>query len=232
MILRDDSFSSIVAAVEQGRTIFDNIRKFVIYLLSCNISEILIVSVASLTAMPLPLLPLQILYLNLITDVFPAFALGVGEGTQDIMQRPPRDPKERIVTRDHWMIIGIYGVLITLSVLAAYILAFQWLHAGEREAVTISFLTLAFAQLWHVFNIRAAGRGLLRNEVVQNPYVWGALVLCTGLILAAVETPIVAEVLDLVTPRRSAWLLVLGFSVLPVVLGSAVRKLMPDRAFP
>lgn len=134
--------------------------------------------------------------------------------------------------RDHWLVICIYGVLITLCVFGAYILAFEWLDASDREAVTVSFLTLAFAQLWHVFNIRAAGRGLFRNEVVQNPYIWGALVLCAGLLLAAVETPVVAEVLELTTPRPGAWLLVIGFSVLPVVLGSAARKVLPDRAFP
>lgn len=133
--------------MEQGRVIFDNIRKFVLYLLSCNVSEVLVIGLASLVNAPLPILPLQILFLNLVTDVFPALALGVGEGDPGMMKRPPRDPKEPILTRAHWRAIAGYGGLITIAVLAAFALAFLWLGEDYPGAVTISFLTLAFAQL-------------------------------------------------------------------------------------
>ena len=101
MILLDDAFPTIVKAIREGRVIFGNIRRFVAYLLSCNLSEVLVVGLAILSTLPLPILPLQILYLNLVTDVFPAFALAMGEGDRDILKRPPRDPKEPILSRAH-----------------------------------------------------------------------------------------------------------------------------------
>ena len=102
MILLDDAFPTIVKAVREGRVIFGNIRRFVAYLLSCNLSEVLVVGLAILSTLPLPILPLQILYLNLVTDVFPAFALAMGEGDRDVLKRPPRDPKEPILGRAQW----------------------------------------------------------------------------------------------------------------------------------
>ncbi len=219
MVLRDDAFSSIVLAVEQGRVIFENIRKFVFYLLSCNISEIMVVSLASLVNAPLPVQPLQILFLNLVTDVFPALALGVGEGDPAIMERAPRDPDEPILRRDHWQGILGYGLTITLAVLAAFALALQGWGVADEQAITISFLTLAFAQLWHVFNMREAGSDLWRNEVSRNPYVWGALALCTGLLLAAVYLPGLNDLLSTVDPGLRGWGLVGLASLFPLVVG-------------
>ncbi len=100
MVLLDDAFPTIVGAIREGRIIFDNIRRFVAYLLACNLSEVMVVGLAVVSTLPLPILPLQILYLNVVTDVFPAFALALGEGRDDILQRPPRDPKEPILGRD------------------------------------------------------------------------------------------------------------------------------------
>jgi Ca2+-transporting ATPase len=223
MVLRDDAFSTIVAAVQQGRVIFENIRKFVFYLLSCNISEILVVSVASLVNAPLPIRPLQILFLNLVTDVFPALALGVGEGDPAVMERPPRDPQEPILTRDHWRAIAGYGLTITLSVLGAFVLALSWFEGEEKQAVTISFLTLAFAQLWHVFNMRERGSGMLRNEITRNPFVWGALALCTGLLVAAVYLPGLADLLKTVDPGLKGWVLIIVASLIPLLMGQVVK---------
>jgi Ca2+-transporting ATPase len=225
MVLRDDAFFSIVAAVEQGRVIFGNIRKFVFYLLSCNISEILVVSLASLLNAPLPIRPLQILYLNLVTDVFPALALGVGEGDASIMKKPPRDPKEPVLTHDHWRSIAGYGLLITVSVLGAFALAFTWLAAEEGRAVTISFLTLAFAQLWHVFNMREEGSSMIRNEVTRNPYIWGALILCAGLLVAAVYLPVLEGLLKTEDPGLTGWALVLIASLIPLVIGQTWKSI-------
>jgi len=200
MVLQDDRFSSIVAAVAQGRVIFDNIRKFVLYLLSCNISEIAVISLASLVNAPLPIRPLQILFLNLVTDVFPALALGVGEGDKSVMQRPPRDPDEAILTRRHWIELGGFSTLITVAVLGALTLALTWLGMDQGRAVTISFLTLAFAQLWHVFNMRGQGSSFLSNEVTRNPWIWGALALCTALLVMAVYVPGLSAVLKVEDP--------------------------------
>jgi len=221
MVLKDDAFATIVVAVEQGRVIFNNIRKFVLYLLSCNISEIMTVGLASLVNAPLPVLPLQILFLNLVTDVFPALALGVGG--PGVMKRPPRDPKEPVMTRQHWYIMGGYGLLITCSVLGALALALTWLGMDTARAVSVSFLTLAFAQLWPVFNMREPDSGLLRNEITGNPYIWGALALCTVLLLIAVYLPILAEVLSVVNPGLNGWILVMGMSLIPVTVGQILK---------
>jgi Ca2+-transporting ATPase len=224
MVLQDDRFSSIVAAVEQGRVIFDNIRKFVLYLLSCNISEIAVISLASLVNAPLPIRPLQILFLNLVTDVFPALALGVGEGEKTVMHRPPRDPGEAILTRRHWIEMGGFSVLITIAVLGAMALALVGLGMEQERAVTISFLTLAFAQLWHVFNLRDRGSGVVDNEVVRNPWVWAALALCTLLLVAAVYVPGLSRLLKVVEPGLAGWGLVLGASLLPWAVGQVFKS--------
>jgi len=233
MILRDDTFSSIVAAVEWGRVIFGNIRKFVIYLLSGNVSEVMIVSIALLANSPLPLLPLQILYLNMLSDVFPALALGVGRGEREVMQRKPRDPGEPVLTYGHWVAISAYSVLIAASVLGAFVLAFTWLRMNGQQAVTISFLSLAFARLWHVFNMREHGSNFISNSVVLNPFVWGAILLCSALLLVAVYVPTLAKVLKLVHPGFRGWTLVLASSAVPWIFGQLFKHIpIPEISFP
>lgn len=219
MVLRDDSLDSIVVAIEQGRVIFENIRKFVLYLLSCNIAEIGVIAIASLFGLPLPLLPLQILFLNLVTDVFPALALGFGEGEAGMMKRAPRDPAEPFLAKRHWRRIGIYGAILTASVLAALGVALGPLGYGRVEAVSVSFLTLGFAQLWHVFNMRYPGSTFLGNDVIRNPHVLGALGLCTALLLASAWIGPLADVLEVVAPDATGWLVIIGFSLVPWLLG-------------
>ncbi|MGH7892203.1 MAG: HAD-IC family P-type ATPase, partial [Thermodesulfobacteriota bacterium] len=226
VVLKDDSFSTIVVAVGQGRIIFGNIRKFIFYLLSCNVSEIMIVTAASLTPLPLPLLPLQILFLNLVTDVFPALALGLDEGDDRVMSLPPRDPKEPLITRRSWLGIAGYGALITAGVLGALLIAVYGLGSGVKESVSVSFLTLAFAQIFHVFNMRGPGSALFNNEVTRNGYVWGAAALCVFLTLAAVFIDPAAQVLGVVNPGRDGWILIAVMSLLPLVLGQALKYLL------
>ncbi|HLC08614.1 MAG TPA: HAD-IC family P-type ATPase, partial [Methyloceanibacter sp.] len=122
IVLRDDAFGSIVAAIREGRVIFGNVRRFLIYLLSCNISEVMVVALAVVVGLPLPLLPLQILFLNLVTDVFPAFALATGEGEADVLRRPPRDPREPLLGRPQWLFIAGFGALLTASTLTALVI--------------------------------------------------------------------------------------------------------------
>lgn len=219
MVLKDDALSTIVVAVRQGRIIFENIRKFVIYLLSCNMSEILIVGLASVVSAPLPITPLQILFLNLVTDVFPALALGVGKGDPSIMEHPPRNPDEAIVRRDHWLRIGAYSAVITISVLIVFALALGPMAMETARAVTIAFLTLAFAQLFHVFNMREAATSLINNDITRNPWVWGALALCTVLLLLATYVPFLQTILQTVNPGVQGWIMVLIGSLVPLVIG-------------
>lgn len=230
MILKDDAFSSIVHAVEQGRIIFKNIRSFVMYLLSCNLSEIMVVTLASLVNAPLPLLPLQILFLNIVTDVFPALALAAGEGSSDIMSQSPRQKNEPIMNKQRWLGVTAYGLTITVSVLGAMAIAFLVFEMSEREAVTISFLTLAFAQLWHVFNMRDINTGLLDNAIIRNPFIWGALVLCSFLLLLTVFVPFLAEILKVSNPGYVGWIVILGMSVLPLLAGQAALSVLSKKA--
>ncbi|MDJ0975146.1 MAG: cation-translocating P-type ATPase [Planctomycetota bacterium] len=224
MVLKDDAFASIVAAVREGRVIFDNIRKFVFYLLSCNVSEVIIVSGAMLVQAPMPLLPLQILFLNLVTDVFPALALAFGKGDPRAMHRPPRATNESILPRAHWQAILGYGLLMAVCVLGAQQVAARRLGLSGDALVTVSFLVLALAQLWHVFNVRTHRTNVLKNEVTRNPWVWGAIVLCLGLLLVVLLVPGFAALLSLTFPSGDAWVVILLASLIPLVVGQVLRS--------
>lgn len=221
MVLQDDDFRTIEVAIGQGRVIYGNIRKFVIYLVSCNLSEILTIGVASLVGAPLPILPLQILFLNLVTDVFPALALGVGEGDSHVMERPPRPPGEPFLTRAHLVTIGAYGTLLAAAVLGGFAYAHHTLRLNDAQAVSVSFLVLSLAQLWHVFNMAAPGSSLWSNEITRNRWVWGALLLCVLLIGAGFVLPSLGRVLQLQNPGAHGLLAATGFSLLPLLLGRA-----------
>ncbi len=229
MILKDDAFSTIVVAVEQGRAIFNNIRKFVLYLLSCNVAEILVVALASIVNAPLPIRPLQILFLNLVTDVFPALALGLSKGDPHIMKRPPRDPSEPILMRKHWLSIVGYSALITVAVLGILALGLTVFDMPQKQAVTLSFLTLALAQLWHVFNMRDRDSHLLRNEISQNRYVWGAVVICILLLLLAVYVPFLADLLHVTPLELREWGVILAFSLIPLLIGQILKEIRHAR---
>ncbi|HTM74516.1 MAG TPA: cation-transporting P-type ATPase [Pseudolabrys sp.] len=222
MILLDDAFPTIVKAIREGRVIFGNIRRFVAYLLSCNLSEVLAVGLAVLFTLPLPMLPLQILYLNLVTDVFPAFALAMGEGDPDILKRPPRNPKEPILGRSQWTVIVLHSLTLTAGTFVALAAARLWLELDSKSTVTVTFLTLAFAQLWHAFNMRHVRSRLLHNEVTRNPWLWGALLLCTALLAAPPYLAPVAGVMHLVPPSPVMWAVILGASVLPLIVTQTV----------
>jgi len=222
MILQDDSFSTIVAAVKQGKVIFDNIRKFTLYLLSGNVGEIIAVSIAIITNNPLPLLPLQILYLNIVNDVFPALALGLGDGGEHIMNQPPRKKETPVLTRKHWFIIIVYGILIALTVFAAFFISLKWLGFPKSQSVTISFLTLALSRLWHVFNMRNKQSNIIYNEITRNKFVWGALGICIVLLLFSVYLPFLSMVLSVHNPGLKGWLFILLFSVIPVIIGQLI----------
>ena len=222
IVLRDDAFGSIVAAIREGRVIFSNLRRFLVYLLSCNISEVMVVALAVVAGLPLPLLPLQILFLNLVTDVFPAFALATGEGEEDVLRRPPRDPREPLLGRPQWLFIAGFGALLTASTISALVIGRYGLGLQGEALVTVSFLTLAFAQLWHVFNMRGRGSGVFRNAVTGNPYVWAAVALCIAILLLAVYVPPLAATLQIVPPDRAGWTLVLAASLAPLLLGMMI----------
>jgi Ca2+-transporting ATPase len=225
MILLDDAFPTIVKAIREGRVIFGNIRRFAAYLLSCNLSEVLVVGIAIAAALPLPLLPLQILYLNLVTDVFPAFALALGEGERDVLARPPRDPREPILGRAQWFAIVLQSLPLAAATFAALALALST-GASGNAVVTTTFLTLGFAQLWHAFDMRSARSGFLSNEVTRNAWVWAAIALCAVLLAVPPYWPALAAVLHLAPPTLVMWSIVAGCSVAPMLLIQLVRAVV------
>lgn len=225
IVLKDDAFSSIVMAIRQGRGIFENIRFFVIYLLSCNLSELLAVAIAYLLNMTMPLLPLQILFLNMVTDVFPALALGFNEEAEDIMQRPPRRRDEPVITRPMWGAIGFYALCITGATVGALLFATHGLGTDEAVANNFAFYTLILAQLWNVFNLTGVKESFFRNEVTRNPWVWGAIVLSVGVMVACFHIPLMREVLSLTDITWAHFGYILLFSLAPVAVVQLVKRL-------
>ncbi|MFC5283481.1 cation-translocating P-type ATPase [Pedobacter alpinus] len=216
IVLKDDSFTSISQAVEHGREIFQNIQRFVIYLVSCNLSEIFIVTLLGFLAPAAMLLPLQILFLNMVTDVFPALALGVGKGDKTVMQRPPRDPKLDIVSNRNWLVIITYAALMTGSVVFSIFLCRVYVAADAIIINNVAFITLAFAQLFHVFNMSSIHSGMLKNEVTKNKLVWIALLLCFSLVFIVYVFPASRTALNLEFIPIKAWLIALLASMLPL----------------
>jgi Ca2+-transporting ATPase len=218
IVLKDDSFKSIVAAVANGRAIFQNIRKFVVYLVSCNLSEIFIVTLLGFLAPAATLLPLQILFLNMVTDVFPALALGLGIGDKNVMKKPPIDAKKAIVDKKDWIKIGIYALIITFSVASAVIYCKEFITLDDKIANNVAFITLAFAQLFHVFNMSAFDSKVFINDLTKNKYVWLAVVICTGFMVLVFVSPQMRLVLDLDILPTKIWMLAILASLFPLVL--------------
>lgn len=228
VVLKDDSFNSIVKAVEQGRIIFGNIRRFVLYQLSYHLAEIILIALVSFSLFILPILPLQLLFLNLLSDVFPALALGIGEGTPNVMKMPPKDPKEPIIARKNWVQIIAYGIIIAASVTGAYFYSHFYWEENMRVNNNIAFLSLAFSQFLHVLNMRNASEPVLNNQVTRNKYVWMAVIFCTAAVLAAYFIPVVAEVLDLQPLQVKHWVLIIIASVLPTFIIQIIKVFYKD----
>ncbi|MFD1256623.1 cation-translocating P-type ATPase [Mucilaginibacter terrae] len=218
IILKDDSFTSIAEAVAHGREIFQNIQKFVVYLVSCNLSEIFIVTILGVVTPAATLLPLQILFLNMVTDIFPALALGLGSGDDTVMKRPPRDPAKNIITNKKWMVIALYSTAMTTAVILAVIYCKEVLHTDDRVCNNVAFITLTFAQLFHVFNMSSNGSGIFKNEITSNKFVWIALLVCGGLTAMVFAIPAMRVVLGLSVISGKLWLMAIMISMLPLII--------------
>ena len=230
LVLADDRFETVAAAVEEGRVIFDNIRKFIFYLFSCNVSEVGIVFVASLAALPLPLLPLQLLWLNVVTDVFPALALSVEPGEPDVMTRPPRPQQAVILSVGFLTNLMVYASLITSATLGVFAWGLFARGQGVEHAVTLSFMTLALAQLAQVFNARSFRPLRLSKEIFLNRWLWGALLLSVVLQCAAVYHPGLSLVLGTRPLGLIDWAVVIPVALMPLVLGQGWKILLRRRA--
>ncbi|NLT95594.1 MAG: calcium-transporting P-type ATPase, PMR1-type [Clostridia bacterium] len=225
MILGDDNFATIVAAVEEGRAIYDNIRKFIRYLLSCNIGEVLTMFFASLMGLPLPLLPIQILWVNLVTDGLPAMALGVDKAEPDIMYRKPRHPKESIFAHGLARRIAVRGTLIGVGTLLVFIIGFYLNNMNLEIARTMAFTTLVFFQLFHVFDCRSERYSIFEIGLFSNPYLVGAVSCSVIMHLMVLYLPFFQPIFKTFPLTISNWLIIIAVSGGITILQNTYRSL-------
>jgi Ca2+-transporting ATPase len=225
MVLTDDNYTSIVSAVEEGRVIFSNIRKFVYYLLSCNVGEILIVFLATLLALPaLPFQPIHLLMLNLVTDGFPALALGMEKAEPGIMERPPRSPKEPIINQEMWWGTVFQSILITASTLVAFLLGLRWFEGHIEHAQTFAFATLSFAELLRAFTARSERIALFRLGIFSNRSMLWAVASSLLVLLAIIYLPFLEPIFHTVPLTLREWGFLIPLALVPAV-GAEIRKL-------
>jgi Ca2+-transporting ATPase len=218
MVVTDDNFASIAAAVEEGRGVFDNIRKTVHFLLSCNLSEVLVMLFAALLGLPLPLLPIQILWMNLVTDGIPALALAVDPKAPDLMTRPPRRTDARLLDGGRLLAIGGEGVMLGVIALGAFSYSLYGLHQELDQARTVTFTVLVVAQLVHVFNCRSERLSLFQLGVWTNrPLVWAFLL--------SLVVQVAAPIFKIAPLPIEDWVLMGAMGMLPFLLMELVKAL-------
>ncbi|MGA9532970.1 MAG: cation-translocating P-type ATPase [Anaerolineales bacterium] len=218
MVLTDDNYASIVSAVEQGRIIYSNIRKFVFYLLSCNLAEILTILVAILVGAPSPLTAIQLLWLNLITDGAPALALGLEKGDPDTMDQPPRPPAEPIINRHMQIGIAVQTVAIAGVTLTAYFLSRQLYPGDQQLAETMAFATLSFSELLRAFTARSERYLLHRLGIFTNMYMVYAVVSSMVLLLLVIYVPLLEPIFDTAELTLAQWEIILPLLLVPSVV--------------
>ncbi|MCI0708726.1 MAG: cation-translocating P-type ATPase [Chloroflexi bacterium] len=233
MILTDDNFASIIAAVEQGRVIYANIRKFVYFLLSSNLSEIATIFIGTLVGWPTPLTAIQLLWLNLVTDGAPALALGVEKGDPDIMDQPPRSPDEPIINKVMQYGMAIQTIIMTAVTLLAFAIGhgdvtigFLDIEPSTELARTLAFLTLSFSQLYRAYSSRSeiftiARIGLFTNKYMQYAFVTSAI----GLILV-VYVPFLQDVFEATTLNLMHWVLLTVLAIIPTIVAELSKPFL------
>ena len=240
MVLTDDNYVSIVSAVEQGRIIYSNIRKFVFFLLSSNVAEIMIIFLATLAGLPAPLTAIQLLWLNLITDGAPALALAMEKGDPDIMDRKPRAKSEPIVNRSMGIGIIVQTFAQTAAVLTAFVFGLIWhLEAGAhipadmnpiaylmqhdwrgvdvQTAETMAFLTLSLAELFRAYTVRSERASIFRIGFFSNRYMQYAVGLSVTLLILVTTVPFLQPIFNTHFPSAKEWLVVIGLALIPAI---------------
>ena len=227
IVVMDDNFASIAAAVEEGRAIYDNIRKSVYYLLSCNISEILLMLLATLFGLPLPLLPVQILWINLVTDGLPALALAVDPADADLMQRPPRPPQEQFLTRARLLRLFVEGTFIAAITLLVFLYCLYGMDLNLDRARTLTFTVMVLAQLFHALNNRSENRSIFALGLWTNRPLLATVGLSALLQAGIVSWPPVQSIFKVAPFDPEHWVLAIGIGMLPLVameIWKAVKK--------
>jgi P-type Ca2+ transporter type 2C len=220
MILMDDNFTTIVSAVREGRVIYDNIRKFIRYLLSCNIGEVLTMFLASLLSLPIPLLPIQILLVNLATDGLPAMALSLEPPEKDVMLRRPRGRNESIFSDGLWARIILRGVLIGICTIISFGMTLVFFNGNIKLARTVAFCTLVMSQLFHVFECRSERSSIFKIGLFTNMYLVGAVLSSIILLLSVVYLPWLEKVFDTQFLSPIHWCIVIIMSSIIALITS------------
>ena len=236
MVLTDDNYASIVAAVEQGRIIYDNIRKFVFFLLSSNVAEIMIIFLASIAGLPTPLTAIQLLWLNLLTDGAPALALAMEKGDPDVMDRKPRPKREPIINGSMQLGIIIQTITQTGCVLTAFVLGLMWHLQAEglatgaglldlfrinwvgrdvQTAETMAFVTLSLCELFRAYTVRSERASIFRLGVFSNKWMQYAVGFSIFLLLLVCLVPFLQPIFNTHTPSLGEWTLVVLLALVP-----------------
>ena len=229
MILTDDNFATIVRAVEQGRGIYDNIRKAVHFLLSCNIGEILVIFIASLMGLPAPLLPIQLLWVNLVTDSLPAMALGVEAVDRDIMRRRPAPPKQSLFARGLGFDIAVEGMMVGALALLAYMLG-RTVFPGSGTVLgrTMAFAVLSLSQLVHAFNTRSE-HSLFSVGFLSNPKMVLSFLICALMQFSVIAIGPLSVLFKTAPLDGVQWMAVAALSLVPLVTVEIGKRMKPSK---
>ncbi|HMV07475.1 MAG TPA: cation-translocating P-type ATPase [Cyclobacteriaceae bacterium] len=227
MVIKDDSFASIVTAIKQGRIIFDNIRKFVVFLLSCNLSELFTIAFTAIINLHFQLFPLQILFINLVTDVLPALALGMTPGNRNIMKIAPKNSDEPIITKTLWITIIFYSIIISAAGLGAVTTSHFLFHKEEgwnpELCNNILFFTLIGSQLLHVFNMNSKGSSVFKSEITRNRYVWYSILVCVVILIGCYEITPVRQAISLFPLTIFDWIIIIAFSFASLIINQLAK---------
>ena len=227
MIITDDNFASIVSAVEEGRVIYSNIRKFVFFLLSCNVGEVLIIFLAMLLKWPIPLLPIHLLWVNLLTDSFPALALGTEKKEPGLMLEKPRDPKTSIIDRSMVINIVVQSIAMTAAVLAAFYIG--WSTECIEYGRTYALMTMCISELVRAYSCRSESNTVFKIGVLTNKYMNLATIGCMTLLLIIVLIPGLRDVFSLAQLNLADWKWIAALGVLPLIFGELTKVLKGTR---
>ncbi|WP_143317233.1 calcium-translocating P-type ATPase, PMCA-type [Clostridium sp. HBUAS56017] len=223
IILTDDNFSTIVNAVEEGRNIYNNIKKAIIFLLSCNLGEIVALFIAILVNWNSPLLPIHILWVNLITDSFPALSLGVDPMDESVMEDPPRNPKETLFSGHMGLYLAVNGVLIGALTLIAFKFGENIYPGSLRHAQTLAFVVLSASQLFFSLNMRSTKKSVFKLGIFGNKYLIGSFILGLGIQFIIITIPFFADIFKVYPLTITDWIIAILISTVPLIVNELLK---------
>ncbi|AVQ39829.1 calcium-translocating P-type ATPase, PMCA-type [Clostridium botulinum] len=223
MVLTDDNFSTIVSAIKEGRNIYNNIKKSIVFLLSCNLGEILALFIGILLGWPAPLRPIHLLWVNLITDSLPALSLGIDPGDPDIMDENPRDPKESLFAGGAGISLILNGLLIGVLTLVAFEVGRIRYSDSLMHAQTMAFVVLSVSQLFHSFNMRHPKKSIFQLGLFTNKYLFASVIFGIFLQDMVITIPFLASIFKVFDLTMQDWIFVCALSIIPLIINEIVK---------